>query len=63
MYLDINRDAKEKLLKEVIPPVEAVKDDIVGGLEYETVMDFEYLHQCFYESLRIEPPAQFGFFS
>jgi cytochrome P450 len=27
------------------------------GLEYDTVMDFEYLHQCFYEVLRIEPPA------
>jgi cytochrome P450 len=33
-----------------------VKDNIVEGLEYDTVMDFEYLHQCYYESLRIEPP-------
>ena len=51
-----NPDMKEKLLAEVIPAVEAAKDDIANKLDYNTVMDFEYLHQCFYESLRMEPP-------
>lgn len=57
-YLDANPDVKKKLLEEILPVVEAVKDDIVEKLDYETVMDFDYLHQVFYESLRIEPPAQ-----
>ena len=50
-------EIKTKLLEEILPPVEKVKNNIVDGLEYDTVMDFEYLHQCFNESLRIEPPA------
>jgi cytochrome P450 len=50
-------DIKAKLLEEVLPPVEAAKDNIVEGLEYDRVMEFEYLHQCFYETLRICPPG------
>ena len=34
---------KEKLLKEILPAVELVKNNIVDGLEYETVMEFDYL--------------------
>lgn len=56
-YLTKHPEYKAKLLKEILPPVELVKDNIIEGLEYDTVMDFEYLHQCYYESLRIEPPA------
>lgn len=56
-HLDINPTLKEKLLSEILPVVEAAKDDIVEKLEYETVMDLEYLHQCFYESLRIDVPT------
>ena len=50
-------EIKVKLLEEILPPVEAVKDNILEGLEYETVMEFEFLHQCFYETLRICPPS------
>ena len=56
-YLHKHPEVKAKLLKEILPPVEAVKGNIIEGLEYDTVMDFEYLHHCYYESLRIEPPA------
>jgi cytochrome P450 len=56
-YLHKHPEIKAKLLKEILPPVEAAKDNIIEGLEYETVMEFEYLHQCFYESLRIEAPT------
>ena len=35
---------KAKLLKEILPPVQKVADNIIEGLEYDTVMDFEYLH-------------------
>ena len=58
-YISKHAEFKHKLLAEILPAVEAVKDDIAQGLDYDTVMDFEYLHQCFYESLRIEPPANF----
>ena len=55
-YLDIYPEVKKKLLAEIEPVVAAAKDNIVEKLDFETVMDFEYLHQVFYESLRIEPP-------
>lgn len=55
-YLDIYPEVKKKLLAEIEPVVAAAKDNIVEKLKFETVMDFEYLHQVFYESLRIEPP-------
>jgi hypothetical protein len=42
--LDINPEIKEKLLSEILPIVEAAKDDIVENLDYETVMELEYLH-------------------
>lgn len=42
-YLTKHPEIKSKLLQEILPPVERVSDNIVDGLEYETVMDFEYL--------------------
>lgn len=56
-YLTKHPEYKAKLLKEILPAVEKVKDNVVEGLEYETVMDFEYLNMCYNESLRMEPPA------
>jgi hypothetical protein len=43
-YLTKHPEYKSKLLQEILPPVESVKDNIVDGLEYDTVMEFEYLH-------------------
>lgn len=45
------------MLAEILPPVEKTEKNIVDGLEYETVMEFEYLQMCYSEILRIEPPA------
>lgn len=42
-YLNKYPEYKEKLLKEILPPVEKVKENIVEGLEYDEVMEFEYL--------------------
>ena len=56
-YMDHNPDVKKKLLDEIIPVVEAAKENIAENLEYEAVMDLEYLHMCYYESLRIDPSA------
>lgn len=50
-------DIKAKLLKEILPAVQKAKDNIVDTLDYDTVMDFDYLQKCFYEVLRIEPPV------
>jgi len=44
MYLANNSEIRSKLFAEILPAVEAAKDDIVGNLKYETVKDFEYLH-------------------
>lgn len=43
-YLDLNREIKQKLLAEIIPVVEAARDNIVEDLKYETVMELDYLH-------------------
>ena len=48
---------KSKLLNEILPAVQQAKDNIVDNLDYDTVMDFDYLQKCFYEVLRIEPPV------
>jgi hypothetical protein len=48
---------KEKLIKEICPSVEAVVSDIANGLTYETVSKFDFLHSCFYETLRKDPPV------
>lgn len=42
-YLTKHQDIKAKLLKEILPPVEKAKNNIVEDLEYDTVMEFEYL--------------------
>lgn len=47
---------KRKLLAEILPPITAVKDDIVERLEFDTVMGFDYFKACYNESMRIEPP-------
>jgi cytochrome P450 len=56
-YMTKNPEMRAKLLKEILPPVEKAKQNIVEELTYDTVMDFTYLFQCYSESLRIEPPV------
>jgi len=42
-YLTKHQNIKHKLLKEILPPVEAVSGNIMKGLTMETVSEFEYL--------------------
>lgn len=55
-YLTKNQDVKLKLLDEIMPVLTKVSTNLMD-LDYDTVMDFNYLMQCYNESLRIEPPA------
>jgi cytochrome P450 family 2 subfamily J len=34
---------KQKLFEEILPPVEKVRDNILEGLEFDTVTEFDYL--------------------
>ena len=56
-FMEKHPEYKRKLLDEIIPAVKPVADRIVKGLDYDRVMEFEYLPRCFYESIRIQPPA------
>ena len=60
MYLSKAPECKAKLLKETTPVMEAAQDDILNKLEYESVMDLDYLWYCLNESLRMEPPTFFS---
>lgn len=51
-----NPKIKEKLLAEILPVMEKAKENILEKLDYDSVMDLEYLPKCFYETLRINPP-------
>lgn len=57
LLLEVNPDCKKKLLDEIMPAIEKVKDNIVDGFEYETVMDFDYIGKVMYEILRVDPPV------
>lgn len=56
--LTIQPDLKKKLIEETEPVItEAEKTDIVKGLTTEKVDDFNFTRNCFYESLRCDPPT------
>ena len=39
-YLAKDSKIKQKLLSEILPPIEKCKDNIVENLSYDTVLDF-----------------------
>ncbi len=41
--MEINPTIKQKLLEEILPVVERHRDNLVENLDYESVMEFEYL--------------------
>ena len=55
-YVTKDQKIKQKLMEEIIPVCAKVQ----GMLDYETVMGFDYVQQCFHESLRIESPSPFS---
>lgn len=47
----------ERLMKEIRPPLDALNGDIQEGFTYDMAAEFEFAQWCFWESLRLEPPA------
>ena len=58
MYMTLNPLIRKKMLDEVSPALVEVGTDIVQGLTFERVMNFDFLQHCVNESLRIEPSFQ-----
>lgn len=56
-YLELYPEIKQKLMSEIRPVCEKHDNNLVEGLDYDTVMELDYLQQCYYESMRIEAPA------
>lgn len=42
-YLTKHPEIKSKLLQEILPPFDKIREDIVNGLDYDTVMGFDFL--------------------
>jgi cytochrome P450 len=42
-YVARDKRIREKLMAEILPPVERVSNNLQEGLEFDTVMEFEYL--------------------
>lgn len=60
-YLAKDANMKKRLMDEILPAVAEASDNIVDGLSYDTVIEFDYLQQCFNESMRIEPAVRSSF--
>lgn len=42
-YLTKHPEIKAKLLTEILKPFDKIQNNIIEGLEYDTVMEFDYL--------------------
>lgn len=62
MYLNNYPDVAKKLHAEIDKVLDPIKDDPYEKLDLETSEQFEYLRNCFNESLRIETPVSMTFF-
>lgn len=56
-YLEKEPEVRRKLQAEIDEKLGPIKDDINGKFDQELSDSFEYLKNCFLESLRIEPPV------
>lgn len=56
-YLIKFPDLKKQLLDEINPKLDLIKDDFREKLSWDIIDEFHFNRNCFYESLRIAPPA------
>ena len=57
-----NPEICEKLMSEIRPPLDACKGQIQEKFTYDTAMEFDLLQRCYWEAIRLEPPAPVTFF-
>ena len=50
-------DLKARLMAEICPAFDQIKDDFRGKLTWDIIDEFETTRNCFFETLRIAPPA------
>jgi cytochrome P450 len=56
-YLTLVPDAKAKFLAEVSPVIEKAGSNLVDDLTTDEVEHFDFARYCWYEAMRLEPPA------
>ena len=56
-YVSKHPTVKERLLAEIMPPLEKAQRNWLEKFTYEMGQQFTYLQWCWQESLRIEPPV------
>jgi len=56
-YLDKNPKEKKILVEEIDSKLSPIKDRLIEKFDQDLAEEFSYLRNCFYESLRIEPPV------
>lgn len=57
-HLIKNPQFYDRLMDELRPELEKAKDNFVENFDYDTVMGFDYLQQCYYEAMRIDTPIE-----
>jgi cytochrome P450 len=62
-FLVQNPTFKAKFMAEIIPILDAASDDFVVKLNTEATDEFEYVRRCWFESMRLQPPATNSSFS
>jgi len=50
-YMEMNPAIKQKLLQEFLPVVGKHKTNLVENLDYDSVMEFEFLQKCVLEAI------------
>lgn len=50
-------EVKSKFLQQVSPVIMKAADNLVDGLTIDDVERFDYVRWCWYEAMRLEPPA------
>jgi cytochrome P450 len=56
-FLTMYPEIKAKLMAELLPELEPIKDDFVGKLTTEVADRFDYLRRCWYETMRLQAPT------
>lgn len=56
-FLHFNPEYKKRLLEEIEGPLNEISDDFMTKLTTDVVEDFSFTRNCFYESMRLHPPA------